>query len=63
MVYHAWRTLSLRRLACHVLVESEVIVLVELLQDVQGLVGVQLKPVRVPSQLQVPFAKASKSGS
>ena len=41
---------------CHVLVESEVVVLVELLQ---GLVGVQLKPVTVPCQLQSSFAKAS----
>ena len=51
-MYH---TLSLRRL-----VESDVVVIVELLQ---GLFEVQLKPVTVPCQLQSTFAKASKSAS
>ena len=43
-------TLSLRRLACNVLVEPQVVVLVELLQ---GLVEVQLKPVPKACRLEV----------
>jgi len=45
-----YSTLSLRRLACYVLVEPQVVVLVELLQ---GLVEVELKPVTGARRLEV----------
>jgi len=45
-----YSTLSVRRLACYVLVEPQVVVLVELLQ---GLVEVELKPVTGARRLEV----------
>ena len=54
-MYH---TKSLRHLACNVLVEPQVVVLVELLQ---GLVEVELKPVTGARRLEVGTGTVSAS--